>query len=181
MPAPTTLPISPSQTIGPFSHEAWRWACAAPDNAVQDAAAGDITISGVLRDGDGAPIDNAMIEAWSPASAAAEAGRALPGFRRVPSGADGSFSLRLGRPAAATAGGTAEPAALITVFMRGLVLHQFSAVFLDDADGLADAAMLVRVPAARRATLIARKTGAASYTWDIHMQGARETVFFDYA
>jgi protocatechuate 3,4-dioxygenase alpha subunit len=169
-----TLPISPSQTIGPFSHEAWRWACAASASDGAD----DITISGVLRDGDGVAIDDAMIEAWSPASVATESGRALPGFRRVPSDADGAFCLRLCRPAAAVAG---EPAALITIFMRGLGLHQFTAVFLEDAAGLASAAILRQVPAARHATLIARKTGDAAYAWDIHMQGAQETVFFDYA
>jgi protocatechuate 3,4-dioxygenase, alpha subunit len=34
------------------------------------------------------------------------------------------------------------------------------------------------VPAARRGTLIARKQGDV-WRWDVHMQGASETVFFD--
>ncbi len=167
-----TLPLSPSQTIGPFSHEAWRWACAATESAAGDAES--ITISGVLRDGDGMPIDDAMIEAWSPGSAPAEISCTLPGFRRVPSDGAGGFSLRLARPAAG------EPAALVTIFARGLVLHQFSAVFLEDDEGLAGSEILRQVPANRRVTLIARKTGALGYAWDINMQGAQETVFFDY-
>jgi protocatechuate 3,4-dioxygenase alpha subunit len=36
------------------------------------------------------------------------------------------------------------------------------------------------VPAARRATLIAQQTAEGEYRWDIHLQGERETVFFDY-
>jgi protocatechuate 3,4-dioxygenase alpha subunit len=36
------------------------------------------------------------------------------------------------------------------------------------------------VPAARRATLLAARQPDGSYRWDIHMQGERETVFFDY-
>jgi protocatechuate 3,4-dioxygenase alpha subunit len=168
-----TLPISPSQTIGPFSHEAWRWACAATEGV--DSTAETITISGILRDGDGNPITDGMIEAWSPAGAEPERTHALPGFRRVASGEDGGFRLTLSRAA-----GSGEPAALVTVFARGLVLHQFSALFLDDDPGLDGSEILRQVPPERRATLIARKTGAASYAWDINMQGALETVFFDY-
>jgi protocatechuate 3,4-dioxygenase alpha subunit len=163
-----TFPLSPSQTIGPFSHEAWRWACDASESAT-----GAITINGILRDGDGAPVNDGMIESWSPA-AAAEEGGALPGFRRVPTDDAGGFTLRLARPA------PGEPAALVTVFARGLVLHQFTAVFLEDDDKLANADMLRQVPAERRATLIARKSGEAGYAWEINLQGTHETVFFDY-
>jgi protocatechuate 3,4-dioxygenase alpha subunit len=169
-----TLPVSPSQTIGPFSHEAWRWACAASESL--GSSAGTITVSGFLLDGDGNPINDGMIESWSPASTDTERAHALPGFRRVASGEDGGFSLTLSRSAA----GAGEPAALATIFARGLVLHQFTAVFLEDDPGLEQSEILRQVPAARRATLIARKTGAAGYAWNIHMQGAQETVFFDY-
>lgn len=171
-----TLPISPSQTIGPFSHEAWRWACAASDAVA--AGPNTISIAGIIRDGAGEPIDDAMIEAWSPASAEAEAAQALPGFRRTPSDLTGRFQFTLTRPAVANAG---EPVMYVTVFARGLVLHQFSAVFLEDDAGLSRSAILQQVPEARRATLIARKTGTDAYEWDIRMQGENETVFFDYA
>lgn len=174
-----SLPLTPSQTIGPFSHEAWRWACAASE-AAGNSGLSTIALSGIIRDGDGTPIDDAMIETWSPAAAAAEeqAGLPLAGFRRVASDAQGRFALRLPRPAADSAG---QPAAYVTVFARGLVLHQFSVVFLEDGAGLDDAAILRQVPAERRATLIARRSGSDTYEWDIAMQGAGETVFFDYA
>ena len=168
-----TFQISPSQTIGPFSHEAWRWACDPAGAAVE----GGITIHGTILDGDGAAINDAMIEFWSPAAVSADsaAGKLLPGFRRVASDADGGFSFTLPRPQAA-----GEPAALVTVFARGLVLHQFCAVFLDDDPALQSSPILEQVPAARRPTLIAHKTATAAYAWDIRMQGERETVFFDY-
>jgi protocatechuate 3,4-dioxygenase alpha subunit len=69
--------------------------------------------------------------------------------------------------------------AYITVFARGLVKHQFTAVFLSDDAGLSQSAILEQVPAARRATLLAARQ-PDGYRWDIHMQGERETVFFDY-
>lgn len=171
-----TLPISPSQTIGPFSHEAWRWGCAASDAFA--AGADTISIAGIIRDGAGVPIDDAMIEAWTPSSTEAEMSHALPGFRRTPSDMEGRFQFTLTRPAVKDAG---QPAMFVTVFARGLVMHQFCAVFLDDDAGLARSEILQQVPEARRATLVARKTGAAAYEWDINMQGENETVFFDYA
>lgn len=170
-----TLPISPSQTIGPFSHEAWRWACIASQ---AKACGANITITGVIRDGDGAPINDAMIEAWAPAATPGEPAAILPGFRRVASDEAGVFTFTLPAPLPA---GLGQPVALITVFARGLVLHQFSAVFLDDDPHLAEAAMLAQVPAERRQTLVARKCGNAVYAWDIAMQGPHETVFFDYS
>lgn len=168
-----TLPVTPSQTIGPFSHEAWQWAVEASASGATSGPA--ITIQGTLYDGDGAPINDGMIEAWTPAAAGSETAGALPGFRRLPSGDDGGFTLRLTRGAA----GASEPAALVTVFARGLLVHQFTAVFLED-DNLDAAPLLAQVPADRRATLIARKTGLDTYAWEIRMQGPQETVFFDY-
>lgn len=162
--------ITTSQTIGPFSHEAWKWA------TELTPAAGAITISGAIYDGAGVPINDAQIESWQPAAAEAEAAAAIPGFRRVPSGEDGGFRFQLTKIEQAPG----EPVAYITVFARGLVKHQFTAVFLADDPGLSQSAILDQVPSARRATLLAERNADGSYRWDIHMQGERETVFFDY-
>lgn len=166
--------ITTSQTIGPFSHEAWRWACDA--TASVDSTAPTLTIGGVIRDGAGQPIDDAMLEAWAPAAPESEQAHAMPGFRRIPSDANGAFHFTL----SAVPQGSGQPVAYVTVFARGLGKHQFTAVFLEDDASLAQSALLEQVPAARRATLIARKTGDAAYAWDIALQGERETVFFDY-
>ena len=172
-----TTTITTSQTIGPFSHEAWQWAVDActPSNVASSAPT--ISIAGVIYDGNGAPINDAQIEAWTPAAAAHEAEQAIPGFRRVPSGEAGEFAMTISLPDAATRG---EPVMYVTVFARGLVKHQFTAVFLEDDTGLAQSAILTQVPEARRATLLARKVGENSYRWDIWMQTEKETVFFDY-
>jgi protocatechuate 3,4-dioxygenase alpha subunit len=169
--------ITTSQTVGPFSHEAWQWAADAcmPGNLKTTGAT--LLVSGAIYDGDGNPVNDAQIEAWSPSGADQESEQLIPGFRRVPSGADGEFSMRIPAPAATAAG---EPAAYVTVFARGLVKHQFTAVFLEDDAGLAQSAILNQVPEARRATLLARRTGDGQYHWDIRMQGEQETAFFDY-
>jgi protocatechuate 3,4-dioxygenase alpha subunit len=166
-------PITTSQTIGPFPHEGWRWAF---DEAGAEGGAA-ITIAGRVLDGNDAPIDDAVLEAWSPSAAQAEEGtRPRPGFRRVPSDERGEFRFALprsDRPRGA-------PFAYVTVFARGLLKHQFCAVFLEDDAGLADAPLLAQVPAGRLATLIAAKAGALEYRWDVRLQGDAETVFFDY-
>lgn len=170
----TDKAITTSQTIGPFSHAAWQWAVDLANSASN--AAGGVTIHGVIYDGDGTPINDAQIEAWQPGAGSVEAQQAMPGFRRMPSDDSGGFSMTLaGAPHDA-----GEPVAYFTVFARGLVKHQFTAVFLEDDAHLAKSAILEQVPAARRATLIAKKSDDGRYRWDIHMQGERETAFFDY-
>ncbi|GAC1325555.1 MAG: protocatechuate 3,4-dioxygenase subunit alpha [Collimonas sp.] len=169
--------ITTSQTIGPFSHEAWNWATELSAADRLQTSAPTIIVSGIIYDGDGIPINDAQIEAWQPAAAAAESSQAIPGFRRIPSDDEGRFSLRLSVCAQAPG----EPVAYVTVFARGLVKHQFTAVFLENDAGLEQSAILEQVPAARRPTLIATRTGDAQYCWNIHMQGEQETVFFDYA
>jgi len=167
--------ITTSQTIGPFPHEAWKWAVDL--TASVDSSAPQIVITGTIYDGDGVPISDAWAEAWMPDSVALETSHAIAGYRRVPTDDEGKFTLRISVPPAT---GAARPLAYITVFARGLVKHQFTAVWLEDAAGLAQSALLEQVPAARRATLLARRQADASYAWNIHMQGPQETVFFDY-
>jgi protocatechuate 3,4-dioxygenase alpha subunit len=169
--------ITTSQTIGPFSHEAWQWAADATTAGKLETTAPTVTVSGIIYDGNGTPIDDAQLEAWLPDAAAAESAQLAPGFRRTPSGEQGEFAFRVSLPQPATRG---EPVMYVTVFARGLVKHQFTAVFLEDDSGLAQSAILNQVPEARRATLIARKTGDGQYHWDIWMQTDKETAFFDY-
>lgn len=170
--------ITTSQTIGPFSHEAWQWAVDLTSATEAATAAPSVIVRGVIYDGDGAPINDAQIEAWLPDAAGVEAAQPMPGFRRAPSGEDGAFSFRTPLPAGASTG---EPLMYVTVFARGLVKHQFTAVFLEDDKALEQSAILNQVPAARRATLLARKAADGEYRWDIWMQTDKETVFFDYA
>jgi len=166
--------ITTTQTIGPFPHEGWRWAF---DSTIGSASKGaTVIISGAVLDGDGAPITDAVLEAWAPGAEAADGGQAIPAFRRVPTGDNGEFRFELPRPGALQG----EPLLFLTLFARGVLKHQFSAVFLEDDAALARSALLAQVPADRRDTLVAKKTDDGQYRWDLRMQGERETVYFDY-
>ena len=67
----------------------------------------------------------------------------------------------------------------MTVLARGLLHRVVTRVYLpeEEAANAADP-VLASVPADRRATLVARPDGDG-YRFDIRLQGAGETVFFD--
>lgn len=168
---PAAQPLTPSQTIGPFPHEAWQWAVTASAPSGLPA----LCIEGRLLDGDGAPVNDGWVEAWMPGEGSPSDG--MPSFRRLATDDQGMFSLALAkRPHAG------EPAAYVAVFARGLGLHQQTAVFLADDAGLAEAPLLAQVQTDRRASLLAVPAGEGRYRWDIRLQGdpVTETVFFDY-
>jgi protocatechuate 3,4-dioxygenase, alpha subunit len=152
----TPLPSTPSQTVGPFFSIGLPW----PDGpfAVAPGAPGAVTISGVVSDGAGAPIPDALVETWSPPAA----------FTRSPTGDDGTYMLRTAK----------APYLDVSLFCRGLLHRVVTRIYFADQEA-ANAAdpVLATVPADRRATLLAHRTDDG-YRFDIHLQGDGETVFF---
>ena len=74
------------------------------------------------------------------------------------------------------------PHIVLAVFARGMLLHNYSRIYFDGEAANASDPVLALVPADRRATLIATRqpgSGNAVYRFDIHLQGDKETVFFD--
>lgn len=160
------LGITPSQTIGPFPHEGWRWAFAT------SSAADEVVITGRVLGGDDQPLNDAILEAYS--SLLETVDQRQPAFVRVPTNAQGSFRLALPQPQ------PGEPAALIAVFARGLLKHHFTAVMLNDDEEVHRSHLLQQVPAERRETLLAHRRETKLYHWDIRLQGPHETVFLDF-
>ena len=79
--------------------------------------------------------------------------------------------------------GKQAPHINVIVLMRGMLVHAYTRIyFTDEAAANAVDPVLLAVPAERRNTLIAVReetpTGTV-YRFDIHMQGERETAFFD--
>ncbi|AJW96366.1 protocatechuate 3,4-dioxygenase subunit alpha [Burkholderia gladioli] len=194
----TTLKQTPSQTVGPYfayglCPEQYNFdmkSLFSPDIAEPHAAGEQIVLIGQVFDGDGKTILDAMLEFTQvdasgrfPASRAEAATSGFTGFARVGTGTDAQhrFVVRTVKPAPTAAG---APHVDVTVMMRGVLTHAFTRLYFDD-ESAANAAdpVLETVPAARRQTLIARRestaNGVSVYRFDIHMQGERETVFFD--
>lgn len=183
-----TLTQTPSQTVGPFFHDAL---IRSGQEVLVDAETQGrrIVLTGAVLDGDGAPIPDAMIEIWQadaqgvykhPADPRhAQADRHFAGFGR--SGTQsGAYRFLTVKPGAA--GDDSAPHINVSVFARGMLIHAVTRVYFADEDNTADPALAL-VPAERRATLIAARIADAGglpvYQLDIVMQGARETVFFD--
>ena len=189
---------TPSQTVGPYfayglTATQYGYDFDQPFDATValDAAVGErIRLEGRVIDGDGNPINDALVEISQPDGEGRypqtpEEARAM-GFRafgRVGTGtAEGNrFVFHTVKPGAQAPG--EAPHINVIVLMRGLLLHAFTRVyFSDEAEANAKDAVLQSVPAERRHTLIAERVaqgGAVTYRFDIRMQGADETVFFD--
>jgi protocatechuate 3,4-dioxygenase alpha subunit len=191
--------ITPSQTVGPFFSPSltpgkeYPWHQPIGSDLITPDASGErIRIEGRVLDGDGAPVNDAMIEIWQADAAGRYAHPAdkrrpnakFTGFGRAGTDAQGRFGFSSIKPGSVPGpdGKPQAPHILVAVFSRGLPRHAYTRIYFPDDAGNANDPILALVPAERRATLIARreeKNGAPVYVFDIRLQGENETVFFD--
>ncbi|BCF91412.1 protocatechuate 3,4-dioxygenase subunit alpha [Paraburkholderia largidicola] len=194
----TTFKQTPSQTVGPYfayglCPEQYNFDLKSLFTNVladREAAGEHITLVGQVFDGDGAVIGDAMIEVQQvdsegryPQSREEVAKTGFRGFARFGTGTDPQkrFIIETVKPGRASP--DEAPHLNVIVTMRGMLLHTFTRVYFDDETAANDKdPVLTSVPAERRATLVAKREtqgGKAVYRFDIHMQGPKETVFFD--
>jgi protocatechuate 3,4-dioxygenase alpha subunit len=166
MPDPT-----PPKTVGPFFSIGLHW----PDGptVVEPGTEGAVALRGTVRDGEGAPVPDALVETWQtdpPPPARA--------FGRCPTDAQGRWEIVTRKPRAGGTGSGEAPHVAVAVFARGL-LHRVATriYFGDEPEANAADPLLASLGEAERATLVAAPDGGA-YTFDIHLQGDHETVFF---
>jgi protocatechuate 3,4-dioxygenase, alpha subunit len=182
--------LTPSQTVGPFLSLVLPW----PDGpyVVEETDPDAIRIFGVVYDGSGVPVGDALIETWQadpdghfnhpddPREKATAGGPAFRGFGRCPTAGDGTYRIVTRRPGPVPAAdGTPQaPHIDVSVFARGLLNRVVTRIYFpeEDAANAADP-VLNSVPAERRATLIA-EPAEGGYRFDVRLQGAHETVFF---
>jgi protocatechuate 3,4-dioxygenase, alpha subunit len=182
------LPTTPSSTVGPYLAIGLAW----DDGpfAVAPGTPGACWIRGVVLDGNGEPVLDALVETWQadpdgrfdhpddPRGAAARPGFRGFGRSETDRGEYGICTLKPGRLPDGE-GGLQAPHIDVSVFARGLLDRVVTRIyFADEADANAEDAVLRSLPddAARR-TLLAAPTGDG-YRFDVHLQGERETVFF---
>jgi protocatechuate 3,4-dioxygenase alpha subunit len=172
-----TLPVTPSQTIGPFFAVGLIWADG-PD-VVPQGTPGAVWIEGRVLDGAGDPVPDALVETWQ----ADPAGRFTSGFRgfgRCPTDANGRWAIRTVKPGPLPTpeGGAEAPHLDVSVFARGL-LHRVvtRSYFPDEAEANAADPVLCSIPDPQvRERLVAVAEGDG-LRFDIHLQGERETPF----
>jgi protocatechuate 3,4-dioxygenase alpha subunit len=190
---------SPSQTVGPyFAQGLLREGDSVFTNVlVSEKTQGErIRIIGCVTDGEGNPIEDALIEIWQ----ANTHGRyhhpmdeqdlpADPEFRghgRTATATSGNYWFETIKPGSVPGPNdtTQAPHINVIVFARGVLSHAFTRIYFEDetAANRKDPVLMSIDDAARRNTLIAGRENAEGqviYRFDIHLQGENETAFFD--
>lgn len=193
---------SPIQTAGPYVHIG-----CTPNFTGIDIYGGDlgtsmkigpvqgqeITIKGVVYDGTGTPLRDAMIEIWQPdaaglfPSANETRGKADPnflGWGRSPGDMiTGKFTFETVKPGAVPwlDGQMQAPHITAWVVARGINIGLHTRIYFEDeAEANAADPILSRIEHQNRIpTLLAKKQDDGTYRFDIHLQGPLETIFFD--
>ena len=188
--------LSPSQTVGPFFHDCLLRPDARRNVLVQPETAGErIRIEGRVLDGDGVGVPDALVEIWQANShgryrhpadtrGAAALDPRFTGFGRSGTDDAGRYWFETIRPGAVPFDDTRmqAPHVCVMVFARGLLNHLVTRLYFADEPANETDPALGRVPAERRGTLMARPEtvdGRTLYRWDIILQGAGETAFFN--
>ena len=189
----TDLVPTPSQTVGPFfaielTTVEHCFKCVAGPQAQGERA----WITFRVLDGDGVPVDDAMLEIWQADSNGkynhpddVQTKKLDPGwmgFGRIATGEDGNCGLETIRPGGvAQSAPTQAPHLTVAVFARGMPKQLYTRVYFAGDAANDEDPILQLVSSERRETLMARPDPARPGDWsfDIRLQGDKETVFFD--
>lgn len=196
------LKESPSQTAGPYVHIG-----ATPNfsgisgvysndlgsTMVSGSVKGErIAIEGSVIDGTGTPLKDALLEIWqadaaglynSPSETRGQADPEFGGWGRAATDMEtGRYRFETIKPGRVPFrdGRMQAPHVTFWIVARGINIGLHTRMyFADEAAANAEDPVLGRIEhKVRVGTLVAAKTGDA-YSFDIHLQGERETVFFD--
>lgn len=186
-----SLFASGQQTVGPYLHIGLDW-LTTRDVAGRGVKGERVKIAGRLIDGDGAGVGDGLVEIWQANAAGKYAHpedkqnkpleRGWRGFGRIPTDVKGGFEFNTIKPGRVPGpdGKLQAPHLVVAVFMRGLLKHLATRIYFPDEPANTEDPILKLVPAARRATLVARRAGKNALEWNVILQGKNETVFFDF-
>lgn len=175
------LAPTPSQTVGPFFHYALPYD--GDRDLIAPGTPGAVQLSGVVHDGAGNPIPDALVEIWQPGpdgvviqehGSLRRDGFTFTGFGRASTDRTGKYVFSTLLPGSMGEG--RAPYFALAVFARGLLNRCLTRAYLP-GDLVENDPFLATVPAERRHTLIAAQEGDR-ITFDIRLQGEDETVFF---
>jgi protocatechuate 3,4-dioxygenase, alpha subunit len=182
----------PSQTIGPFFHDA------VVDKDHSELIPVDhphaIRIEGKVYDGAGEPVPDAMVEIWQANGAGhyddpADDRDDLPldpeafsGFGRSGTDADGGFTFVTVKPGSVPGpdGSLQAPHVMVSVFARGLLKRLITRIYFPDeeeANGADRVLSAIEEPEYRDTLVAHDEEGALRF--DIRLQGDNQTAFFE--
>jgi protocatechuate 3,4-dioxygenase alpha subunit len=186
-----SLPATTSQTVGPFFAIGLDWLNKA-DLAGAGVSGERVTIAGSVLDGEGNAVPDALIETWQANShgkyAHSEDNQSKPlepgfqGYGRVGVDENGRFLFTTVKPGMVPGvNGTMQaPHIAVSFFARGLLLRLVTRIYFPEEAANAEDYVLNLVEPERRRTLVAKKTPVEGVLeWNVVLQGAGETVFFN--
>lgn len=197
------LKESPSQTAGPYVHIGMTpnfcgiegvYPVDLGKTMVNDKTLGQrIKIVGSVYDGTGTVLKDALIEIWqadsaglynSPSETRGSADPNFTGWGRCPADGDtGEFSFETIKPGRVPFkdGQKMAPHVSLWIVARGINLGLNTRLYFPDEEAAnAEDPILKRIEhRVRVPTLIARQESEHVYRFDIHLQGDKETIFFD--
>ncbi|MGC1617372.1 MAG: protocatechuate 3,4-dioxygenase subunit alpha [Candidatus Acidiferrum sp.] len=180
------------QTVGPFFKIGFSWLYR--ESLAGPQVSGErVEISGRILDGDGKAVPDGILEIWQANSngkythpddaqeKSTEQG--FTGYGRVPTNDGGRFHFSTIKPGRVPGpdGKLQAPHLAVSVFTRGLLRRLITRIYFPDEPGNAEDFALNLVESGRRGTLIAKKIDGrpGALEWNLILQGAGETVFFD--
>jgi protocatechuate 3,4-dioxygenase alpha subunit len=184
---------TPSQTVGPYYHLGCTNSHAVGCIAGPDAKGERVRLICCVLDGDGCPVDDAMIEIWQ---ADSEGNYIIPtdgkgsaadpncaGFGRMATDANGTCFFETVKPGRVPGndGKLQAPHFSVSVFARGVLKRLATRIYFADDPANRECPILALVPEERRASLLAHPDpgNAGEWHFDVHLCGVDETVFFD--
>jgi protocatechuate 3,4-dioxygenase, alpha subunit len=176
----STLTATPGQTIGPFFGHALPFERG--NELVPPGSPGAVRLHGMVTDGVGAPVPDALLEIWqadadgvvpSTAGSLRRDGWTFTGWGRASTDDEGRYSFTTVKPGALHP--VSAPFIAMAVFARGLLNRLFTRVYLP-SEHLASVPLLASLPVHRRDTLIA-VPDEHGLRFNIRLQGEGETVF----
>lgn len=187
------LKETPSQTAGPFVHIGTlpELAGLRTDAADRSKLAGDgtlgqrIRILGVILDGAGERVKDAMVEIWQADANGRYGSNEFLGWGRAATHFEtGEFTFDTIKPGPTPFhdGRRQAPHISLVIFARGINIHLQTRLYFPDETAANEAdPVLQRVgDPALKATLVAHREADHAYRFEIRLQGERETVFFDF-
>ena len=186
------------QTVGPFFRIGLE-RFYVNDLTVPGIAGERIEVRGRVIDGDQQPVPDAVIEIWqadaqgnyfceenalgSSAAGTKQGESVFRGFGRMATSEHGTFHFKTIKPGQVPApdGTLQAPHLAVSIFMRGLLRRLTTRMYFPDEPANDPDFALHKVDPARVHSLIAKRSAESRnlFEWNVILQGAGETVFFE--
>jgi protocatechuate 3,4-dioxygenase alpha subunit len=180
---------TPNQTVGPFLRIGMVYGPAQNKLVSEQTSGQRIGIRGLVFDGEGQPVTDALVEIWQPDAQGifdhpadprqAQADPHFRGFGRSETHRGGQFEFQTIKPGSRDG---AAPYVNVRLFARGMLIHAVTRIYFADEAANETDPVLNSIETNRRQTLLATPLADQDppvYQFDIHIQGENETVFFN--